>query len=403
MKVLLCHTHYQVSGGEDQSFLAAAALLERRGHEVLRFVRDNGEIERMGRLAIASRTIWNHGMYRELRGIIRRARPDVVHCTNLFLLISPSAYYAARAERVPVVQSLQNYRLSCLNSFLFRDGAVCEDCLGRRLAWPGVQRGCYRDSRAGSAIAASMLGLHRAAGTWPRMVDVYFTLSEFAKRKLLETGVPEDKLLVKPNFIYPDPGMGEGDGGFAVFVGRLSPEKGLNELLAAWRLVGPTLPLRIIGDGPMRTAIEDAAAHRPEIDYVGRLPQDDVLDAMGCASVLVMPSMWHETFGRRIVEAFAKGTAVVASNLGAMAELVDDDQNGLLGEPGDIRALAVAVQRIGWDSWVRNRMRRVARATCERLYTEDRNSQMLMAIYDRARVLGARRFEHASQKIQESA
>ena len=385
MKLLLCHAHYQVRGGEDESFAAEAAMLERHGHQVVRVVRDNTTIASRSQLAVAGQTIWNHAEYREIRRVIRSHRPDLMHCTNLFPLISPSAYYAARAEGVPVVQSLRNYRLSCLNSFLFRDGRVCEDCLGRMVAWHGVWRGCYRDSRAGSAVVASMLSLHRAVGTWRRMVDAYFTVSEFSRRKLIEAGVPAHACFVKPNFVHPDPGIGDGRDGSAIFVGRLSPEKGVAELIEAWKLIGPTLRLRIVGDGPLRDAVRRAAAECPSIEWLGRREPGEVLDLIGRATLLVMPSQWYETFGRTIVEAFAKGTPVVATRLGAMAELVEHGRNGLLVQPGDIAGIVAAVRVIAEQTLASARMRREARATYERSFTESRNYAMLMDIYERAR------------------
>src|SRR5205814_1104988 len=169
---------------------------------------------------------------------IRAQRPRVAHFHNTFPLISPAAYYAARAEGVGVVQTLHNFRLLCPNALFFRDGKVCEDCLGRPVAWPGVVHGCYRGSRAASAATAVMTAAHRALGTWRTAVDVYVALTEFSRQKFIAGGLPAEKIAVKANFVYPDPGPGAGAGGYAVFVGRLSAEKGVETLLAAWRPLG---------------------------------------------------------------------------------------------------------------------------------------------------------------------
>ena len=251
MKIVLGHGHYQQAGGEDAVFADEAALLAERGHDVIRFTVHNDEIARLGRLAVAGRTFWNRQVHADLAALFAREQPALLHCTNTFPLMSPAVYYAAAAAGVPVVQSLHNYRLLCPNALLLRDGRVCEDCLGKVFAWPAIQHGCYRDSRAGSAVVAGMLAAHRGLGTWTRRVDRYIVLTEFARRKFTAGGLPADKLSVKPNFVSPDTGPGSGGGGYAVYVGRLSEEKGIASLLAAWIDRRLEIPLKIVGDGPL--------------------------------------------------------------------------------------------------------------------------------------------------------
>ena len=226
MKILLCHNYYQQRGGEDQSFEDEAPLLEDRGHAVVRYTVHNDEIERMSRWEVAQRTIWNRHALRQLRQLIRRERPQVMHCTNTFPLISPAAYAAAHPEGIAVVQALRNYRLICPNALLLHDGQVCEACVGKTFAWPSIQHACYRNSRAATAVVASMLAFQRFRQTWLRQVDLFYTLTQFARQKLVQGGVPADRIWTKSNFVDPDPGVGTGDGRFAVFVGRLSAERG---------------------------------------------------------------------------------------------------------------------------------------------------------------------------------
>ena len=164
MKMLLCHTFYQQRGGEDHSYEAEAALLESRGHDVVRFTMHNDEVQRLSRWSVASGAVWSQRAYRMVRELLKRERPSVMHCTNLFPLISPSVYYAARAEGVPVIQSLRNYRLVCVNGFFYRDGGVCEECLEKPVGWPGVVHACYRNSRAASAANVAVASAHRAPG-----------------------------------------------------------------------------------------------------------------------------------------------------------------------------------------------------------------------------------------------
>lgn len=384
MNILLCHNYYQQRGGEDLSFEAEARLLEAKGHQVRRFTLHNDAVRELHPLRVVGRTFWNRDSHRQVRRLIEQEQPDVMHCTNIFPLISPAVYSAAKAEGVPVVQSLRNYRLLCPNAYLLRENRVCEDCLGKMFAWPGVLHGCYRGSRAASAVVAGMSALHRGLRTWQRKVDVYFTPTEFARRQFLRAGFPAEKLLVKPNFIDPDPGLGDGDGDYAVFVGRLSAEKGIATLLAAWSDPRCDIPLKIIGDGPLAADVQAAARENPRLEWLGARPSAEVLEIIGHATVLVMPSLWYETFGRTIIEAFAKGTPVVASRLGCMEELVHDNVTGLLFEPGRPSDLVAQVRRLLAEPAALATMRRAARAEFLGKYTADPNYDLLMEIYARA-------------------
>lgn len=391
MKVLLCHTFYQQQGGEDLSFAAEAGLLEQRGHEVIRYTRHNHALEAMSRVAAAWRTVWNRGVYQEVRQLIRQRRPEVMHCTNTFPLLSPAIYYAARAERVPVVQSLRNYRLMCPGALFLRDGQVCESCLGKAVALPGVLHRCYRGSLAGSAVVAGMLAWHRLIGTWRNAVDLYFTPSVFARSKFVEAGFDPARVAVKPNFIDPDPGPGAGTGGYAILVGRLAEGKGTETALAAWARCPEAPPLWIVGDGPQAEMVRTAAARDPRIRLLGRRGYAEVLDLIGAASFLLMPSTCFETFGRTIIEAFACGTPVVVSRLGAMAELVEDGGNGALFAPGDADDLAATVRRLQADGRLGTTMRDQSRRVYLENYTAERNYPQLLALYERAQALHAAR------------
>lgn len=384
MKILACHDYYQQRGGEDQIFADETWLLESYGHEVVPFTMHNDEIREMGRLEVAKRTLWNRKTYADLRDLIRRRRPDIMHCTNTFPLISPAAYYAARAEGLPVVQSLHNYRMYCTNGYFLRDGNVCEDCLGKAVAWPGVVHACYRTSRAATAVVAAMQGIHRAAGTWAKVVDLYVTSCRFARRKLIQGGIPEERIVVKPNFVHPDPGPAAGDGGYAVFVGRLSPEKGLDTLLAAWSRLPEKLPLKIVGDGPLAERVRRAAADDARIEWLGWRTLEEVCAIVGNAAFLLMTSIWYETFGRTMIEAFAKATPVIVSRTGAMEELVEDGRTGLHFTPGDPHDLVSKIKQLWADRPARMRMQQAAREEYESKYTARSNYRALMEIYARA-------------------
>jgi glycosyltransferase involved in cell wall biosynthesis len=351
---------------------------------VARFTRHNDAIKGMPSWKVALRTIWNRQTIAELRSTIRRERPAIVHFTNTFPLISPSAYYAARREGVKIVQSLHNYRLLCPNALFLRDGKVCELCLGRAIPWPAVRYACYRDNRPATAAVAAMLTFHRAIGTWSRVVDLFCALTEFGKQKFIEGGLPADKVAVKPNFMRVDPGPGDGAGGYAVFVGRLSAEKGLETVLSAWLTHGIDLPLWIVGDGPLAPRVQQAAAENQRVTWLGRQPPERVLEIVGGAALLVLPSVWYEGFPKTIVEAFSKGTPVVTSNLGSMAEVVEDRRTGRLVAPGNAASLAEAIQSLAADAQTLRNMRLAARTEFEQKYTAEVNYQILLALYRRA-------------------
>jgi glycosyltransferase involved in cell wall biosynthesis len=392
MKVLVCHNYYQQPGGEDQSFDDEARLLESRGHDVVRFTMHNDAIRDMSLWQAARRTFWNSQAAAELTDIIRRERPAIAHFTNTFPLISPAAYYAARREGVKTIQSLRNYRLLCPNACFLRDGKVCEACLGKRVPWPAVRFGCYRNDRKATAVLSGMLAFHRAMGTWSRLVDLYYALTEFSRQKFVQGGLPEHKVAVKPNFMFRDPGPGDGQGAYALFVGRLAPEKGIDTLLAAWRNPGITTPLKIVGDGPLAESVRQAAGMDSRIEWLGHHPPDRVLALMGSAACVVLPSLWYEGLPKTIVESFAKGTPVVASNLGSMAELIEDGTTGLLFPPGDAAALSACVQNLAADPQGRRRMRQAARDEFARKFTAEANYELLLGLYNR--VLGEARDTH---------
>ncbi|MFQ5616442.1 MAG: glycosyltransferase [Anaerolineales bacterium] len=385
MTILFVHNYYQQPGGEDRVFETEAALLESNGHRVQRYTLHNDDIDTMHPLAVAGETLWNRRVYREMREVIRRVQPRIVHCHNTFPRISPSVYYAARAEGIPVVQRLPNYRLFCAAAFFFRQGQVCEECLGKAIPWSGVVHACYRGSRVGTAVVAAMLVAHRALRTWQKMVDVFIALTEFGRQKFIEGGLPADKIVVKPNFLYPDPGPGPGGGDYVLFVGRLSPEKGIETLLAAWRRLRGQIPLKIVGDGPLASLVEEAARQRPDVEWLGRLPKEPVLSLMREAQALVFPSIWYEGFPVVIVEAFAVGLPVVASNLGNMASLIEPGRTGVHFSPGDPDDLVGRIEWLLAHPAKAAAIRAQARAEFEAKYTAGRNYQTLMEIYDTAR------------------
>ena len=381
MQILSVHNRYRIRGGEEECYEAEMTLLKSRGHRVAVYEKDNGEVAAANKLQMAMSTIWSREAYSDFTRQLKSRSYNVVHLHNFFPLISPSVYYAAKSQGVAIVQTLHNYRLVCPNALFFRDGRVCEDCLGKFVPYPGVLHGCYRNNLAVSAATASMLTVHRTMGTWSNMVDKYITLTNFAREKLIQGGLPAEKIVVKPNFVDPDPGVGTGNGGYAIYVGRISVEKGIDVLLAAWEKLSIPVPLKIVGDGPLVDQVVAATKRLPQIEWLGRKPMSEVHQLMGAAMFLIFPSKWYETFGRVAIEAFAKGTPVIASKIGAIAELVEDRRTGLHFQPGVPADLAAQVDWAMTHPQQLAAMRRAARAEYEAKYTAETNYQQLMNIY----------------------
>lgn len=381
MKILIAHNYYQQKGGEDGVFHTEAELLQAYGHEVYRYTVDNSLINQLGSFKTAKATIWNSETYQFLRSFIQRERIQVVHFHNTFPLISPSAYYAAKDENVPVIQTLHNYRLLCLNAEFYREGNVCEKCLKQPLPIAGMQHSCYRNNRLASAVVASMLTIHRGLRTWENVVNCYIALTAFSQKKFIDSGFPEDKVVIKPNFVNPDPGIGSGNSGYALFVGRLSSEKGLSTLLKAWQNLNKDINLKIVGNGPLEQDVIESTSNIDCIEVLGRLPSSEVYHLMGEAGFLIFPSEWYEGLPRTIIEAFAKGTPVIASSIGSVAELVDHGRTGLLFEPGNAEDLATQIRWMISHPEELARMRQEARAEFESKYTAEINYQRLMEIY----------------------
>jgi glycosyltransferase involved in cell wall biosynthesis len=387
MKILLVHNTYQQAGGEDVVFEQEKKGLERAGHQVVTYTRSNHEIEQFSflqRALLVKNIIWATDTRKEFAQLLARENPNLVHVHNTFLMISPSIYSACREFGVPVVQTLQNYRLLCPGALFFRQGKVCEECIEDGL-WQSVRHGCYRESRVQTAGVASMLAWHRQVKTYQQLLDCSVAATEFSRRKFVDAGFDPGKIVVKPNFVDPDPGEREGAGDYAVFVGRLAPEKGVATIVEAWKRIPRGHALRIVGDGPERSRLE-AQVKQQNLDgvtFCGRLTREETIAMVKGARFQITPSLWYEGFPMVIVEAFACGVPVLCSRLGSMQEIVGDGATGLHFTAGDAEDLA---QKIEW-AWAHPdevaAMGRAARRKFEKEYTAERNYSLLMQIYER--------------------
>lgn len=392
MRILRVHNRYQQRGGEDVNFETESALLQAAGHDVTMLEFDNASIPEQptprARLTLAATTVWSRGARTRIIETIARDRPEVAHFDNTFPLVSPSAYGACCERGVAVVQSLHNYRLICPSANLYRDDRPCEDCVGST-PWPGVAHACYRDSRAQTAVVAAMLSAHRIRRTWSREVDRYIALTEFVKAKHVEGGLPAERIVVKPNFVdLPPPTACSARSG-VLFVGRLTPEKGINSLLEVWSS-DPGMTLTIVGDGPLHDEVARFAHDHEAVTFLGRLPEREAWRLMARARAVIVPSTWPEPFGRVAIEAFACGTPVIAPAIGGLTEVVEHGRTGIVHAPGDAAALGAAVR------WARDHPAELremgvhARREYEARFTPQCNKDILMDVYGQA-IVHARR------------
>ncbi|MFG6284360.1 glycosyltransferase [Sphingomonas sp. S6] len=380
-KILLLHNRYQQQGGEDTVVAAEHDLLARAGYAVDTLILTNDNIGGVVKQAQAALfTAYNPTSRRLVRQKLRANRPDIVHVHNFFPRFSPSIFDACRDENVPVVMTLHNYRLACANGLLFREGRPCEACIGGNLLH-AVRHACYRKSRLGSAAVAAMIGYHRQVGTWHNKVTRFIALTEFARTRMIAAGLPPARIRIKPNFIadpHPaaDPLAADGEA-YALFVGRLSPEKGASTLIDAWQ--GIDLPLRIVGDGPERAQL--VAKAPANATFIGQLDRQAVLRQMANASFLIVPSVWYEGFPMTVVETMALGVPVIAAAIGSLRDLLDDGIEGrhfIAGDAQDLRRVVhemvenpLGVQQMG----IRARQRYLSQLSPER------NLAMLTEIY----------------------
>jgi glycosyltransferase involved in cell wall biosynthesis len=389
MRILVAHNYYLNRGGEDVVFEAETALLRQYGHEVYSWEEHNERAQEQTVIGAAAGAVWSFASQKRMAELIRQHRPEVVHFHNTFLRISPAVYYTCQKAGVPVVKTLHKFRnLSPAASFL-RDGKVCEDCLGSTGLWPSVQHGCWRGSRSQTAVVATMLTTHRWLKTWQNQVNLFVVLTEFAREKLVANGLPQEKVVVKPNFVTSSPvqlvSKPPASAPFALFVGRLSPEKGPDLLVKAWENLSQ-IPLKVVGDGPMRQELEQAARQfsHDQIEFCGTSSHEDVLALMQQARFLVISSNCYEGLPMAIIEAFSRQLPVIAPRLGSMNGIVRHDENGLHFKAHDAADLA------HWVKWAWEHPDEMdtlavnAYREYQEKYSASSNYQQLMEIYQRA-------------------
>ena len=396
MRIIICHNYFRERGGEDQVFEDELEMLTSHGHDVTTFVKHNDEFAGFGKtLRIAAGTPWNRSAASDLGDLVHTTNAQIVHFHNWLPQISPASFYAARKAGAAVVQTLHNYRWACPKGILFRDGTICEDCLGKKVPWPAVRHACYRDSRAGSFVVGTTIALHNTMNTTKRAIDAFVAPGPFIKDKMTEAGIPGDRIYIKPNFLSVDPGAGAGDGGYVMYLGRLSPEKKIDTLLAAWEHLDGKVPLKISGIGPLRSDVEAAARKDPSIEYLGFASDEALDDLLGNARALVFTSGTYEAQPLTILETYAKGTPVIAARMGSMRELIEDGTTGWHFNPGDPKDLVEVVTKAFDPALNLEGMRQAARDKYLSSYTPGLNHETAMKIYEAA-------IEHRHADLQET-
>ena len=379
MKILQVHNYYKLFGGEDILYNNEYELLTSNGHYVIQYSKKNKEIENFNLLQKVSLffdSAISKKSYEEISSLIRKEKPNICHVHNTLALISPSVYFACKDNKIPVVQTLHNYRLLCSNAYFFRNGNICEECLGGSL-YHSVKYGCYRNSKIQTFALARMIEKHRKLNTWFEKIDMFISPSNFTRQKYIEGGFPEDKIMVKPNFLIEDSGFNYSSGDYFIFAGRMDELKGIKILNDAAKNFSSDIKIKLAGE----VNLEEEIVLDKSLESIGFIPHNILLEVIKNSIALIFPSTWYETFGVSIIEAFACGKSVIASNHGAMAELIEDGKTGLLFEPGNSKDLA---EKINWAYHHKNEMREMgknARKEYEEKYTAEKNYQQLMNIY----------------------
>lgn len=389
MKILLVHNRYRTGapGGEDIVFEQERTLLEQSGHEVSCYLRSNDEMDEK-QLSHRARVVIDmqrsERTVRELGDIVRRNRPDVAHFHNVFPLISASGYEVCANEGIPVVQTIHNHRISCSTATHFRNGSVCERCTPSN-PWAAVRYGCYRNSHVASLAVASMIFRNHLSQVHQQSISKFIALTRFSANRLVSAGIAPERIVVKPNFVdIPDVDRGPArrERAFA-FVGRLAEEKGLRLLFDAWKQLRD-VPLWVVGEGPLRAELEKIAAdNNLPVRFLGLLERTALPPVLSAVRSIIVPSLCLEGgVPLTLLEAMASGTPAIASRLGGIPEIIDNEVDGLLFEPGNSAQLVQAVRRLEYESPFHAAMSARAVEKIIRECDRQANLKALIDIYD---------------------
>jgi len=390
LRILLVHNFYgsQAPSGENIAVEAEKKLLESNGNHVEFFSRNSDDIRKLGiygSIKGGLSTPWNFFSSRIAKNRLESFSPDIVHVHNTFPLISPAVFYSIPAN-IPRILTLHNYRLYCPSGIPMRANKICSECIDKKNVIPSLRYGCYRGSRIATIPIALGVELHRRIGTWDKKVDGFIALTHFQRQQMVKGGLEGHKVWVKPNFFPGNPAIMPWESRLnqIVFIGRLSPEKGVLNLVKAWRLwssSGELIPeLVIVGDGPLLPELKNMAKGLP-IRFTGHLPSAEARKHIAQSKMLILPSEWWEGFPMVIQEAFAYGTPVAASEIGSLKTIVENLGSGILFKPGNPISIYQSLQKIWKNPNLLQELGLGARLKFEESYTEKANYEQLMQIY----------------------
>ena len=382
MNILTVHNFYQHAGGEDLVFRQEIELLRNNAHKVITYELSNDEINPLNKIHLAQMTFWNKKVYKDIEDLVLREKLEIVHFHNTFPLISPAGYYAAKKCGAKVVQTLHNFRTICPSAILFRSGFPCEDCVGKFFAYPAILHACYRNSRSASSITALMLAAHRMINTWNSQIDAYIAVTKFSRNKYIQGGLPPEKMFIRSNYLPINRNFETIQRHGYIYAGRLTIEKGVNAIVNTWKQYPNLECIKIFGSGPLSNQCFAEAKKTNNIKISSWVEHDELMKEIQKSRAIIFPSLWYEVFGMVILEAFSTGTPVIASNIGAMAEIVRDGYTGLLFHPGDSDDLALKVKWASEHPEEMAIMGQNAHAEYKAKYTAEIAYALLMDIYE---------------------
>lgn len=390
MKIMIIHNQHRIgsASGDDVVVQNEIELLEKFGNTVAIYGKNNSDYEKknlVGKLADGIQIPWSFTNYKEIKRITRKQKPDIVHIHTFFPFVTPSVYIAATEMGKPIIQTLHDFRFFCPQAFFFKNGQICEICRSKGLH-NAILNKCFQNSFIKSSISVLTLRLIRDFNVIDK-ISAFITFTEFGKRKFSQLGIPSNKIFIKPHFLpdgYKQLSYNKNEKvKHFLFLGRLGDEKGIEFLIDAWQQIAD-IPLVIIGSGPLEASIRRQTENMTNVKYIGFIPHDDVFRELEKAYAVIMPSLWYETFGMTIMEAYSVGVPVIATNLGAMADLVISGKTGLLFERKNRKELIEKAKWLWENREERNRMGINARKEFEEKYTAEKNYKMLMNIYEKA-------------------
>jgi len=399
VRVLLVGNHWtEGPGGAETVLVLTADLLRAAGHEVVPFaVAEERTLPTPVRSSLptaagtGARTrfteawagVWSPSAYRALARVVDEVRPDVAHVHHVFERLTLSVLDALQRRGVPTVMTLHDYKPVCPNFRLFTEGAPCTRCLSGGY-WQVVRHRCLEGSRWRSVAAAVDSYAARARGVYDR-VDRFVAPSAFLRDRVVEGGLPADRVEVLPNPVVaatPRPARAEPPA--VLYASRLVAEKGVHTLLDAAARLPAGVRVRLAGSGRLERAVRSrVAAEQLPVDVLGPLPPDRVAAEVRAAAVAVLPALWWENCPMAVLEAAAQGVPVVASAVGGVPELVDDGTTGLLVPPGDAAALSGALTRLLSDPARAGRLGRAGWARVRSRHDPEAHVAALQEVYRR--------------------